>query len=1201
MGALISETFVPGLPSLELTPDNYLITPQLSLPSDTAYLTWHIKTMVNWAASEMYSVLISTTEPTIPAFTSIFSESLNATHVNWTERLLNLNDYAGQNVYIAFLHHTPEPQYAIFLDDVSVYIPHAHDLEAISISGQLNPSVGVETNYTISIKNTGTQIASGYSVSLKSNNNILSSASGPSLEPNEISNISITWLPTQAGEMIIYGEINWSLDADTTNNETNSLSINVMPEGLVNIYLGNPSSTTYDSATPFSFGLENGVCQILYLAEDINTSGFITHIKYTFNGMGNITQLMPVKIYMGTTTLNSFPENDSWVPYSNFTLVYDGYLSVSNSGIMDLLIPLDTPYEYTGGNLVVMNHNVYTTYWKSGNRFLLTASPGSFRSLVYNSTSYVVNPPQGLPNGTRRNDFVNMTLLFSLSNLCSLSGVVTDYITGQPLADVVVSIEESVYTDTTNQDGLYSIFNVPSGLVTITATKQGYLDTILEDVVLVGNINNVIDISMHQTPLIEISGTVLGSDTNLGLADALVMLTGYENYSTTTNSSGIFSISNVYVNQVYTLNITRVGYNKHTQEIYVIDLNNIVLDPIVLAERLNLPNNLIASDFTNYMNLSWSAPLIGNEWFSHAGSDINMGVGTNTPATFTMVQRFNQEQLSNLGVQGAYLTKVSFVPMREANYSIRIFTGGSDNPLQPGTMIHEQPISNSLLTWQQWNDITLSDEIRIPDKEELWIGVHIITPTGQPAGVDFGPQLHGFGDVMFYQGHWIYMQSINTINNLPYNWLIKGYAEGIKHRTDGVPPSTVPANSVRHRTDGVSPSTVPANSVRHINGETPSVRWRSEIAATDNGETPFVQSSRQLTGYNIYRSTTANLNNESMWITIVQNHPETTYNDESWSSITSGDFRYIVKSVYTNDNLSPPIFSNIVSPNQTSRVTINISTDNELFAENAIIRLLNNNGNENYIYQTYSINNIAFFPSIWQGNYTLTINHNLYLPYTNSSVNIGQNPFTYDANILVLNTIFSEGFEGEVFPPSGWQTIDADGDDWNWDRVDWAPAFGNYMAISQSAYSIGTIWLPLSPDNYLITPRITLLDNAIVTLHFYLRCDPTAPFETISVMISDSTPTPDAFIAIFTETLSNETSLWSLRTIDLSPYAGKSFYLAWRHYDSFDMNIIALDGISIISSGGTLNTSTETIKPIETALIGNYPNPLTPPLLFRLI
>ena len=36
----------------------------------------------------------------------------------------------------------------------------------------------------------------------------------------------------------------------------------------------------------------------------------------------------------------------------------------------------------------------------------------------------------------------------------------------------------------------------------------------------------------------------------------------------------------------------------------------------------------------------------------------------------------------------------------------------------------------------------------------LWIGYHVQALTGYPAGTDEGPAIDGYGNMMFWEGHW---------------------------------------------------------------------------------------------------------------------------------------------------------------------------------------------------------------------------------------------------------------------------------------------------------------------------------------------------------------------------------------------------------------------------------------------------------------
>jgi hypothetical protein len=102
-----------------LTPDNWLITPRLAVPTGGLISFWIGAQDPAWPA-EHYSVKISTTNNAIASFTTtLLTETL--ADGDWHYKEINLSAYAGQNVYIAFQHHACTDQFVLKLDDI--YMP----------------------------------------------------------------------------------------------------------------------------------------------------------------------------------------------------------------------------------------------------------------------------------------------------------------------------------------------------------------------------------------------------------------------------------------------------------------------------------------------------------------------------------------------------------------------------------------------------------------------------------------------------------------------------------------------------------------------------------------------------------------------------------------------------------------------------------------------------------------------------------------------------------------------------------------------------------------------------------------------------------------------------------------------------------------------------------------------------------------------
>lgn len=100
-----------------LTPDNWLITPQLAIPAQGAYVGWWVAAQDPSYPDDHYEVMVS---PTLnhDDFVSVYEETISTDA--WTERNVDLAQFAGQNVYIAFVHNECTDVFRMKIDDITV-------------------------------------------------------------------------------------------------------------------------------------------------------------------------------------------------------------------------------------------------------------------------------------------------------------------------------------------------------------------------------------------------------------------------------------------------------------------------------------------------------------------------------------------------------------------------------------------------------------------------------------------------------------------------------------------------------------------------------------------------------------------------------------------------------------------------------------------------------------------------------------------------------------------------------------------------------------------------------------------------------------------------------------------------------------------------------------------------------------------------
>ena len=98
------------------TSNDFLITPKVLLPANTC-LSWYAYSQDKFFP-ESYEIRVSTTTPDEAGFLQNEAvEIINQEGDEFTYRSISLNDYAGQEVYIAF-RHTSKDKFILVLDDI---------------------------------------------------------------------------------------------------------------------------------------------------------------------------------------------------------------------------------------------------------------------------------------------------------------------------------------------------------------------------------------------------------------------------------------------------------------------------------------------------------------------------------------------------------------------------------------------------------------------------------------------------------------------------------------------------------------------------------------------------------------------------------------------------------------------------------------------------------------------------------------------------------------------------------------------------------------------------------------------------------------------------------------------------------------------------------------------------------------------------
>ncbi len=227
---------------------------------------------------------------------------------------------------------------------------------------------------------------------------------------------------------------------------------------------------------------------------------------------------------------------------------------------------------------------------------------------------------------------------------------------------------------------------------------------------------------------------------------------------------------------------------------------------VLCIQAQNPPLFLGAStNANNDVFLNWIPPIVGEP------TELSWTTGTNTTALgvlggqpYYVAARWEPADLD--GFEGFSVYQVEFFANSAlSDYTIKIWKG----PLAD-SLIFQQQLNN--VVSGQWNLINLNNLLLIDTESELWIGLEIIQPEEEfPIGLDEGPAVVGFGDLINLNGFW---ENISDYG-LNFNFSLKSFVVDVAGTQQMLGKQHFAVRDVRLRPIGAGPmslvSATPAN------------------------------------------------------------------------------------------------------------------------------------------------------------------------------------------------------------------------------------------------------------------------------------------------------------------------------------------------------------------------------------------------------
>ncbi len=252
------------------------------------------------------------------------------------------------------------------------------------------------------------------------------------------------------------------------------------------------------------------------------------------------------------------------------------------------------------------------------------------------------------------------------------------------------------------------------------------------------------------------------------------------------NANGSFDFeeghNHIDITDIALAKVFQIRFNATGQNSF--DIISWFVDNISVYRTCTAPYNLTGNAiFNNYYDdfgalVSWEIPGMPEPWAWIQWDDGTnaTAIGLTDDGPFSVAARWDAGMLNDWEGQnfdGYYITKIRYF-ISDAGYNsinLKIWTGADATNL-----VWSEDVTASTVVGM-WNEYTLGTPVQIDASLEYWVGYTIDGIGGMyPAGVDAGPAISGYGDMVTIDGvSWDPLSGFG----LDYNWNIEFFAEDI--------------------------------------------------------------------------------------------------------------------------------------------------------------------------------------------------------------------------------------------------------------------------------------------------------------------------------------------------------------------------------------------------------------------------------------
>jgi len=150
------------------TADDWLITPQISVVDANTAVLWSARALSNNSRDGM-EVRVSTTNTDLSSFTDVIYSS-DAESIVRTTKTESLNNYIGEQIYIAFINNSTD-KYLLLVDDIIVKVLPSENMKISSFDSDPYQEMNQEIPIRITVTNDGGDLLNSLDLKWSDGNN----------------------------------------------------------------------------------------------------------------------------------------------------------------------------------------------------------------------------------------------------------------------------------------------------------------------------------------------------------------------------------------------------------------------------------------------------------------------------------------------------------------------------------------------------------------------------------------------------------------------------------------------------------------------------------------------------------------------------------------------------------------------------------------------------------------------------------------------------------------------------------------------------------------------------------------------------------------------------------------------------------------------------------------------------------------------